>query len=55
MRNEQGRWAEDLVIDTINDTEKFSAVRYGLSRVVLVRGERVVRVLGKIPKSRKVW
>ncbi|MEM1831885.1 MAG: AccI family restriction endonuclease [Sulfolobales archaeon] len=40
MRNEQGRWAEDLVIDTINDTEKFSAVRYGLSRVVLVKGGR---------------
>lgn len=40
VRIEQGRWAEDLVIDAINNTQKFVALRYGLSRAVLVKGGR---------------
>jgi len=38
IRNEQGRWAEDLVINTINAATNFRAVRYGLSRAVLIKG-----------------
>jgi len=37
IRNEQGRWAEDLIIETINATDDFQAVRYGLSRAIMVK------------------
>jgi hypothetical protein len=36
IRNEQGRWAEELVIETINNETNFKAVRYGVSRAVIV-------------------
>jgi hypothetical protein len=36
IRNEQGRWAEELVIETINNKTDFKAVRYGVSRAVIV-------------------
>jgi hypothetical protein len=37
IRNEQGRWAEELVIETINNETDFKAVRYGVSRAVVVK------------------
>jgi hypothetical protein len=37
IRNEQGRWAEELVIETINNETDFKAVRYGISRAVMVK------------------
>lgn len=36
IRNEQGRWAEELVIETINNETDFKAVRYGVSKAVIV-------------------
>jgi hypothetical protein len=36
IRNEQGRWAEELVIETINNKIDFKAVRYDVSRAVIV-------------------
>jgi hypothetical protein len=36
IRNEQGRWAEELVIEAINNETDFKAVRYGISRAVMV-------------------
>jgi type II restriction enzyme len=38
IRNEQGRWAEELVVETINSNETdFEAIKYGVSRAVMVK------------------
>jgi hypothetical protein len=36
IRNEQGRWAEELIMETVNKETDFKAVRYGVSRAFMV-------------------